>query len=155
MKVRHALTPNIVLLHSYLHSFAPRRWYGTLIEARVRLDPFARGWSGGSIPFFLSLLSYSSIFYPYHMLTLNHNSNIWGVSIYVLYTYASDGGEIVPPSLALCFVVNFFSGSLMSFTSLVSLVYYTTLWMANSNVVIVSCITHTNLQCTILLLKPN
>ena len=37
-----------------------RRWYGTPIKARVRLNPFAWGWSGGSTPFFLSLspLSY-------------------------------------------------------------------------------------------------
>ena len=51
----------------------PQRWYGTLIEARVRLDPFAQGWSGGSVPFFLSLLSiYLSFFYPYLKLTLDH-----------------------------------------------------------------------------------
>ena len=33
-----------------------QRWYGTPIEARVRLDPFAQGLSGGLTPFFLSPL---------------------------------------------------------------------------------------------------
>ena len=33
----------------------PYWWYGTPFEARVHLDPFAQGWSGGSTPFSLSL----------------------------------------------------------------------------------------------------
>ena len=53
------------------YDLTPRRWYGTSIKARVHLDPFARRWSGGSTPFFLSII------YPYHMLTLDHHSNSW------------------------------------------------------------------------------
>ena len=71
----------------------PWRWYGTPIEARVRLDPFARGWSGGWAPFFLSLLPYSSIFYPYHMLTLDHNSNsqhIQDSRVWVIFGWSSN-----------------------------------------------------------------
>ena len=57
-------------------NLTPRQWYGTPIEALVRLHPFAQGWSGGSTPFFLSLLSYDlSIFYSYLVLTLDLSSN--------------------------------------------------------------------------------
>ena len=59
----------------------PRQWYGTPIEAWVRLDPFAQGWSGGSHPSF-SLLFLIYLLYPYLMLTLGSSSNNylwWGV----------------------------------------------------------------------------
>ena len=58
------------------YNATPHRWYGTPIEAQVRLDLSARGWSGGSAPFFLSLLCYYLfIFYPYLILTLDLRSN--------------------------------------------------------------------------------
>ena len=55
--------------------FQARWWDGTLIEARVRLDPFAQGWSGGLAPFFLSPLLIIYLLFPCLMLTLVLSSN--------------------------------------------------------------------------------
>ena len=44
--------------------------YGTPIEARVRLNPLARGCSGESSPFFPSLLFLIYLLFPYCMFTL-------------------------------------------------------------------------------------
>ena len=57
-----------------MYDSTPRRWYGTPIEARVRLDPFAQGWLGGSAPFFLSLLFLIYQIFLYHILTLGSSS---------------------------------------------------------------------------------
>ena len=47
------------------------------IEAQVRLDPFAQGWSGRSTPFFLSHLLIIYLLFPYLVLTLVLSSNIF------------------------------------------------------------------------------
>ena len=66
-----------------MYDSTPRRWYGMPIEAQVRLDLFARGWSCGSTPFFLSLMLFFYLLYPHLMLTLGSSSNKWAITTMV------------------------------------------------------------------------
>ena len=57
------------------YDLMPWWWYGTPIKTWVCLDPFARGWSGGSTPCFLSILLFTYHLFPYFLLTLGIISN--------------------------------------------------------------------------------
>ena len=74
----------------------PQRWYGTPIEARVRLDPFAQGYSGGSTPFFLSPLLSIYLLFPYFMLTLILSYNHWyHLTTRIIYVHARNISDLI------------------------------------------------------------